>query len=221
MFVLAPSICALCSRRLPTAGRPGHLPLSRRACPRLRRKHRSAALWAQLEGVGMSIEMTAGVMVANMLEGMHFALGPTMAVRSSLRAADGRLPRRWASIARTIFCWGIWSRRRASRRAFASRYRPHRAEYRLHRFHPSSGSLEQEHALLPPQGTLRHVAHLQHALWPARIGCGARRALALWSPLLRWRGAIATRMLLAAVVGAAVVQERSLPAPSCSFRYAI
>ena len=44
---------------------------------------RSAALWAQLEGAGMSIEMTAGVLVANMLEGMQFALGPTMAVRSA------------------------------------------------------------------------------------------------------------------------------------------
>ena len=31
----------------------------------------------------MSIEMTAGVLVANMLEGMQFALGPTMAVRSA------------------------------------------------------------------------------------------------------------------------------------------
>lgn len=42
---------------------------------------RASALWAQLEAVGMSIEMTAGVLVANMLEGMQFALGPTMAVR--------------------------------------------------------------------------------------------------------------------------------------------
>jgi ceramide glucosyltransferase len=42
---------------------------------------RASALWALLEAVGMSIEMTAGVLVANMLEGMQFALGPTMAVR--------------------------------------------------------------------------------------------------------------------------------------------
>ncbi len=40
-------------------------------------------LWSQLEGVGMSIEMTAGVLVAEMMEGMQFALGPTMAVRRS------------------------------------------------------------------------------------------------------------------------------------------
>jgi len=38
-------------------------------------------LWARLEALGMSVEMTAGVLVADMLEGMKFALGPTMAVR--------------------------------------------------------------------------------------------------------------------------------------------
>src|SRR6267142_5716176 len=37
--------------------------------------------WAQLEGLGMSVEMTSGVLVAEMLEGMRFALGPSMAVR--------------------------------------------------------------------------------------------------------------------------------------------
>ena len=40
-------------------------------------------LWSQLEAVGMSVEMTAGVLVAELLEGMQFALGPTMAVRRS------------------------------------------------------------------------------------------------------------------------------------------
>ncbi len=39
------------------------------------------SIWARLEGVGMSIEMPSGVLVARMLEGMHFLLGPTMAVR--------------------------------------------------------------------------------------------------------------------------------------------
>ena len=38
-------------------------------------------IWARLESIGMSVEMTAGVLVANMLEGMQFVLGPTMAVR--------------------------------------------------------------------------------------------------------------------------------------------
>jgi ceramide glucosyltransferase len=41
----------------------------------------SNSLWSKLEAVGMSIEMSAGVLVAEMLEGMKFALGPTMVVR--------------------------------------------------------------------------------------------------------------------------------------------
>jgi ceramide glucosyltransferase len=39
------------------------------------------SLWSQLEAVGMSVEMSSGVLVAEMIEGMKFALGPTMAVR--------------------------------------------------------------------------------------------------------------------------------------------
>ena len=38
-------------------------------------------LWARLEAVGMSVEMTSGVVVARSLEGMQFVLGPTMAFR--------------------------------------------------------------------------------------------------------------------------------------------
>ena len=38
-------------------------------------------LWARLEAVGMSVEMTAGVLVARAVEGMQFVLGPTMAFR--------------------------------------------------------------------------------------------------------------------------------------------
>ncbi len=46
--------------------------------------------WSHLEAVGMSIEMSAGVLVAEMLEGMRFALGPTMAVRRDcLKQAGG------------------------------------------------------------------------------------------------------------------------------------
>lgn len=38
-------------------------------------------LWSRLEAVGMSVEMTAGVLVARAVEGMQFTLGPTMAFR--------------------------------------------------------------------------------------------------------------------------------------------
>ncbi len=49
-----------------------------------------SSFWSQLEAVGMSVEMSAGVLVAEMLEGMKFALGPTMVVRrDSLDEAGG------------------------------------------------------------------------------------------------------------------------------------
>jgi ceramide glucosyltransferase len=37
--------------------------------------------WSELEALGMSVEMPSGVMVADMMEGMQFALGAVMAVR--------------------------------------------------------------------------------------------------------------------------------------------
>lgn len=46
--------------------------------------------WSKLEALGMSVEMTSGVLVAEMLEGMKFALGPTMVTRKScVRAVGG------------------------------------------------------------------------------------------------------------------------------------
>ena len=41
----------------------------------------AAGFFSGLTAIGMSVEMTAGVLVANLLEGMKFGLGPTTAVR--------------------------------------------------------------------------------------------------------------------------------------------
>jgi ceramide glucosyltransferase len=38
-------------------------------------------LWSRLEALGMSVELPSGVLIADMLEGMQFALGSVMAVR--------------------------------------------------------------------------------------------------------------------------------------------
>ena len=47
-------------------------------------------LWSLLEALGMSVEFASGVLVAEMLEGMTFALGPTMATRKrDLEAIGG------------------------------------------------------------------------------------------------------------------------------------
>jgi ceramide glucosyltransferase len=45
--------------------------------------------WSWLEALGLSVEMSSGVMVADMMEGMRFALGPAMAVRRDAIDAIG------------------------------------------------------------------------------------------------------------------------------------
>jgi ceramide glucosyltransferase len=41
----------------------------------------AAGFWSGLTAIGMSVEMTAGVLVANLFEGIKFGLGPTIAVK--------------------------------------------------------------------------------------------------------------------------------------------
>ena len=48
-----------------------------------------AGFWSGLTAIGMSVEMTAGVLVANLLEGINFGLGPTIAVKKSAVASIG------------------------------------------------------------------------------------------------------------------------------------
>lgn len=45
--------------------------------------------WSDLEAAGMSVEMSAGVLTANLLEGMKFGLGPTIVVRRDALEAIG------------------------------------------------------------------------------------------------------------------------------------
>lgn len=49
----------------------------------------AGGFWTELEAFGYSVEMTSGVLVADMLEGMKFALGPTMVVRRECVEALG------------------------------------------------------------------------------------------------------------------------------------
>ncbi|MGI4829338.1 MAG: glycosyltransferase [Janthinobacterium lividum] len=51
------------------------------SCVYLGTAHPGAGLASRLDAVGKSVEMTSGVLVADMLEGTKFALGATMAVR--------------------------------------------------------------------------------------------------------------------------------------------
>jgi ceramide glucosyltransferase len=49
----------------------------------------TGGLWSTLEALGMSVEMSSGVLVAEWLEGMKFALGPAMATRQDVLAGLG------------------------------------------------------------------------------------------------------------------------------------
>jgi ceramide glucosyltransferase len=55
----------------------------------LYRGRNAAGFWSGLTAIGMSVEMTAGVLVANLLEGMKFGLGPTIAVKKEALARIG------------------------------------------------------------------------------------------------------------------------------------
>jgi ceramide glucosyltransferase len=48
-----------------------------------------AGFWSGMTALGMSVEMTAGVLVANLLEGINFGLGPTIAVKKEAVARIG------------------------------------------------------------------------------------------------------------------------------------
>jgi ceramide glucosyltransferase len=51
------------------------------------------SFWSRLEAIGMNTDFTAGILVARMLEGMKFAVGPTIAARRRVLQAIGGFDR--------------------------------------------------------------------------------------------------------------------------------
>jgi ceramide glucosyltransferase len=78
-------------------------------------------LWAQLEAMGMSIEMTSGVLVVEMLEGMQFALGPCMVMRQSTVEKIGGFEQ-VAQYYADDFVLGNWTATRAGETVALSTY---------------------------------------------------------------------------------------------------
>lgn len=68
----------------------------------------SGGFWSRLEALGMSVEMTAGVLAADLLEGMKFALGPTMAIRRDALEAIGGM-RALAEYCSDDYLLGNWA----------------------------------------------------------------------------------------------------------------
>ena len=67
-----------------------------------------ADLWSTLEALGMSTEFMAGVVVAERLEGMHFTLGPSMAIRATTLNKIGGFAR-MADYLADDFVLGQWT----------------------------------------------------------------------------------------------------------------
>ena len=49
----------------------------------------TGGFWSLMDAIGMSVEMTAGVLVANLMEGMKFGLSPTLVLNREAHESIG------------------------------------------------------------------------------------------------------------------------------------
>ena len=169
-------------------------------------------LWSRIEAAAMSVEMSAGVLVADMLEGMKFALGPTMAIRRScLNEIGGFLP--MGDYCADDFLLGNWVAERGHRVVLSQHVIDHVV---LHAdFWPS---MQHQARWMKSTRFSRPKGHLGTALTfsvpfgllTALALCGLRPShwLAWASAALLW--SVGTRMVLAFAVSHYVVREKSL-----------
>lgn len=89
------------------------------------------SFWTRLEALTLNTEFWCGVLVARMLEGMRFAVGPTMALRREYLDAAGGFPSTGEYLAED-FVLGQWAERFGYRATLAA----HVVEHRIgsHRF---------------------------------------------------------------------------------------
>ncbi|MEO6965187.1 MAG: bacteriohopanetetrol glucosamine biosynthesis glycosyltransferase HpnI [Acidobacteriaceae bacterium] len=168
-------------------------------------------LWSRIESAAMSIEMSAGVLVADMLEGMKFALGPTMAIRRScLEEIGGFLP--MGDYCADDFLLGNWVAERGHTVVLSHHVIDHIV------LHDSFWSSMQHQArwmkstrFSRPKGHLGTALtfSVPFGLLAAAALCGMRPVHWGWlaAGALFW--SIGTRMLLAFSVSKSVVQEKS------------
>ncbi len=165
-------------------------------------------LWSRIEAAAMSVEMTAGVLVAEMLEGMKFALGPTMAIRRTcLNEIGGFLPmgdycsddfllgNRVAALGHTVVLSDHVIDHIVLHASFWSSMQHQARWMKSTRFSRPKGHLGTALTFSVPFGVLAAIAVF--ALHRPVIAA----AMLLWS--------VGSRMLLAAAVSQAVLREES------------
>jgi ceramide glucosyltransferase len=163
-------------------------------------------LWAQLEAMGMSVEMSCGVLVANMLEGMKFALGPSMTIRQSTIEKIGGLEK-VAEYYADDFVLGNWTAKAGERVELSQCIIEHHV---LNTSFKSTMQHQQDWATSTrfsrPLGHLGEV--LTYAIPYGLLGVGALALaghLALGLELFAFT--LMNRMLLCALVAASVVRD--------------
>lgn len=168
----------------------------------------SRGLWARLEALGMSIEMTSGVLVANMMEGMKFALGPSMAIRQSTIEKIGGL-RKVAQYYADDFVLGNWTAKAGERVVLSSGIIEHHvlnASFKTTMTHQQDWATSTRYSR--PLGHLGEV--LTYAVPFGLLGLaalGASGHLALGLALLAFT--LVDRMLLCVLIAGAVVRDKA------------
>ena len=120
--------------------------------------------------------MTAGVLVARMMEGMQFTLGPTMAFRRETMRRMGGF-RVTADYCADDFVLGNETFKLGQKVVLSHHAdRSHRDQRQPGAVAQAPGALDEVDALLAAQGALRNRAHVQHAVRAA----GAWRGDCCW-----------------------------------------
>lgn len=150
------------------------------------------SLWSRLEAAGMNTEFVGGVLVARMLEGMNFALGPTIAARREVIERTGGFGQLGEFLAED-FVLG----RRAAERGYRVVLSSHVIEHRIgsqalaanlrHRLRWARSTRRSRprgywgEAFTNPLPLAMSLCLLQPRAWPVLLIAAAFRAGAAWS----------------------------------------
>jgi len=176
----------------------------------------AAGFWSGLEALGMSVEMPAGVITADLLEGMQFALGSVMAVRRDALEE----------------CGGIASTSQYYADDFVLGNRVHAAGYKVVLSHYRVGHVLSIQSFRKTFATqLRWMQSTRYSRPKGHLGTGLTYAVpfgvlglvaaaALGQPilgatLLAW--SLLNRIILSAAVGYGVIGDRRALAFSCLY----
>jgi ceramide glucosyltransferase len=150
------------------------------------------SFWSTLEAIGLNTEFIGGVLVARMLEGMRFALGPTLAVRRDVLEAIGGMPRLESCLAEdfemgqlvanrgwTVLLSSACVEHRIGAQGIAVNLRHRLRWYRSTRRSRPWGYVGQLFTYPLPLAIGLWVAH--PPWWPVAVAAVAARALAAWA----------------------------------------